>query len=135
MLKTKLLTAKRNMSEIEYNEETELDRYVLSYYPNLMTRLESLAQKAAFAEQKAVNSSSENMARKLREKWGHKDDPEVVAALSQGVEIFRRRVRERILRDHGDEVFLNKCSKCEKLVKTPRAKLCLWCGHSWHESS
>ncbi len=122
------------MDNIEYNEDAELDRYVLAYYPNLMTRLESLGQKAAFSEEKA-DGASESMARKLREKWGHQNDPEVVAALSQGTDTFRRRVRERILRENSDEVFLNKCAKCEKLVKTPRAKLCLWCGHSWHENS
>jgi len=100
-----------------------------------MTRLEALGQKAAYAEEKAQNSDSVNMARILREKWGHQDAPDVVAALAKGAEFFRRKVRERILRDHKDEVFLNKCSSCEKLVKTPRAKLCLWCGHSWHENS
>ena len=121
------------MDTIEYDEDAELDKYVLSSYPNLMTRLEALGQKAAFAEQKAENTTSKAMADKLREKWGSQNNPEVVAALSKGVEIFRRTVRNRILQDHADDVFLNRCPECDKLVRTPKAKLCLWCGHSWHE--
>lgn len=123
------------MDDKKYDEEDELDRYVLAYYPNLMTQLESLGHKAAHAEEKAESSSSANMANKLREKWGSTDNPEVVAALSDGLNVFRRRVRNRIVNEHSEEIFINRCSKCNKLVKTPMAKMCLWCGFSWREPS
>lgn len=119
------------MEDKNYDEEKELDRYVLAYYPNLMTQLESLGQKAAFSEEKAQSSNSLAMENKLRDKWGSQNNPEVVAALSEGVDVFRRKVRNRILKEHEKEVFLNRCHKCNKLVKTPMAKMCLWCGYSW----
>lgn len=119
------------MEENKYNEEKELDRYVLRYYPIFMTQLESLAQKAVFAEEKAQSTDHEGMANMLRNKWGSKDNLDVGAMLSDGVAVFRRRVRNRILKEHESEVFINRCTECNKIVKTPMAKLCLWCGFSW----
>ncbi len=119
------------MEEKVYDEEKELDRYVLEYYPNLMTPLESLGQKAVFAEKKAQSSNSPNMAKKLCEKWGSQNNPDVVAALSCGSDVFLSKVRNRILKENEKEVFLNRCHKCNKLVKTPMAKMCLWGGYSW----
>jgi hypothetical protein len=115
-----------------YDEDAELVRYVNDHYYSLMTVLERLGQKAAFVEEKASRSSP-GMAATLRRQWGAQNDPEVVAALTQGVDAFRARVAQRILRDHADEVFLNRCSACGRLTRTPRAQQCLWCGHDWHE--
>ena len=46
---------------------------------------------------------------------------------------FHRRVVERILQEHSAEVILNRCSECEGLCRTPRARQCFRCGHSWYE--
>lgn len=119
------------MEENKYDEEKELDRYVINYYPSLMTQLEFLGQKAVFAEKKAQSTGHEGMVNMLRNKWGGKDNPEVGAMLSDGVAVFLRRVRVRILKEHESEVFINRCPECNKIVKTPMAKLCLWCGFSW----
>ena len=44
-------------------------------------------------------------------------------------------ISRRIARNHPDEVFASRCPKCGRLPRTPRAKLCLRCGHSWRQSS
>jgi hypothetical protein len=37
-----------------------------------------------------------------------------------------------LLRDHEDEIFLNYCPQCTELCRTPKARMCVQCGHSWH---
>lgn len=121
------------MDKCEYNDGDTLTQYVWNNYQHLFSRLERLGVKAVLAEDKANIASSPKMAEMLRNKWGAENDPGVVAALSDGVDIFRERVRDRVLREHTDHVFINRCSNCKRVVRTPRAKQCLWCSHSWHE--
>ena len=123
------------MRNSTYDEERELDRYVLDHFGKFMTDLESLGQKSAFAKDKADASSSPRMAKTLIDKWGSENNPDVVKALEEGVDAFRRRVRERILKDHESEIFINRCLQCNKIVMTPRAQMCLWCNFSWHKDS
>jgi hypothetical protein len=58
--------------------------------------------------------------------------PEVLTLLEDGEVAFRRRMAERILRDHAD-MALNRCPKCEGLCRTPKSKQCFRCGHKWRE--
>ncbi len=115
----------------DYNEQKVLERYVLTYHEHLFTRLESLGFKAALAEEKA-SGSSPKMAEMLRNKWGSKDNPEVVQALSQGFEKFRDAVYKRLMQECADKIVINRCPKCSKIARTPRSKQCPWCFHSWH---
>ncbi len=75
------------------------------------------------------------MARLLRERWGAQNHADVVAAISDGPDAFRDRVRDRLLAECADEIFINRCSRCSRVVATPRAQQCLWCGHTWHVPS
>jgi hypothetical protein len=64
------------------------------------------------------------------------DDPDepgpvVRQLLADGPIEFKRRVAQRILREHGDAVFLNLCPRCRGLCRTPKALQCFRCGHSW----
>lgn len=120
------------MKSNEYNEAEVLEQYVLTHYSGLFTRLESLGFKAASADEKASNSSG-RQADMLREKWGAENNPEVVAALSKGVESFRRAVYARLMEEHSSEIYVNRCPSCTNVVRTPKAKQCQWCFHSWHE--
>ena len=54
-----------------------------------MTELERLGQKSILAEYKAENAGSPRMAEMLIEKWGSKNNPDVVKALSEGAGVFR----------------------------------------------
>ena len=63
------------------------------------------------------------------------DDPEVLALAAGGMAGFRARAAARILREHAGDVFLNNCPRCGGLTRTPRAQLCLHCGHDWHTPS
>lgn len=100
-----------------------------------MTELERLGQKSIMAEYKAENADSSRMAEMLIEKWDSKNNLDVVKALSEGVDVFRRRVRERILIDHESEIFINRCPECNNIVMTPKVQMCLWCNFAWHKDS
>lgn len=59
-------------------------------------------------------------------------DAEVEAALSDGFEAFRRRVRDRLLAEHRAAVFVNRCPRCQRMVRTPLARQCFWRGFDWY---
>ena len=114
-----------------YNDDCELTSYLWHNYRKLMTPLESLANKAIHAEMKAQHASPK-MAAVLRDRWGEKNDAAVVAALEDGPQAFRDRVRDRLLRECADEIIIKRCPKCSRVIATPQAEQCLWCGHDWH---
>jgi len=107
--------------------DEHLTKYVIDYYGGLMTRAEWLAYRAFLAEGKIQQGYSPEPLEDLQT-----NDPDALSLMSAGVDSFRRRVRERILRDHPDKVLLNYCPKCGGLATTPKARQCCWCFHDWH---
>jgi rubrerythrin len=79
---------------------------------------------------RTAEEDRQKAARLLREVPGV-DSPPVVALLADGEAAFRRRAAERVVRDHPMEVVLNRCPQCSVLCRTPTAKQCPRCGHSW----
>jgi hypothetical protein len=116
---------------MEYDDERELTRYIWDFYGQLMTPFEQRVGMAHLAAGKATIGHPEVAAIILR-KHGITGDPEAEAALSDGVEAFRQRVCHRVLAEHGVEVFVNRCLSCERVVRTPKARQCFWCGFNWH---
>lgn len=47
--------------------------------------------------------------------------------LKDGPKAYLDEVAARI----APQVELNRCPSCKCIVRTPKAKLCLWCGHDW----
>ncbi len=118
---------------MEYDEESILTRYICNHYQSLMTDFERKMIDVIFKRMMAEAANSPEVTRKALEKWGEIDDIKVNEALANGYEAYRRQVRDRLLKEHTNEVFINRCSQCNRIVRTPKAKLCLWCGHSWFE--
>jgi rRNA maturation endonuclease Nob1 len=50
--------------------------------------------------------------------------------LDPSIEEFRINVAKRVLSDNPQFKF-NNCPNCGKLARTPEAKQCSHCGHSW----
>jgi len=40
-------------------------------------------------------------------------------------------VRDRVVRDHPQAIV--RCPKCARVLRTPRARQCMWCLHDWHQ--
>lgn len=116
-----------------YDDDRELTDYIWHNYRHLLTAFEWRVWNADTADWKAERSS-EKMASTIRKRWGSQNDPEVAAALERGIAVFRREARNRILAEHPEEVTINRCSRCQRIVATPLARQCLWCGLDWHNS-
>jgi hypothetical protein len=118
---------------MSYDEEAEATRYIWRYCTHIMTDFERRAGRAAMGREKvaAMENAHQTTARKLSERWGLVGDPEIDSALSAGTEAFRRSVCLRILSEWGDQI-INRCPRCRRIVRTPQASQCFWCGHDWH---
>jgi hypothetical protein len=114
-----------------YDDENELTIYVWNHYGRLLTPVDAKAGWAVHADAKA-RLGSPQVAEFIWKRHKLADDPAVIEALADGVEAFRRRTAKRVLSDHAAEVFVNRCPKCNRVVRTPKAQQCLWCGHDWH---
>ena len=83
---------------------------------------------------KLENSTSDNttMTRMYKERGWLTSNQAVLDLLKDGYEIFELNVANRIIEQNTDKVFLNNCPRCNKLARTPYAKQCRHCGHTWH---
>jgi len=118
--------------------DAHLTWYVISYFP-FMTRAEWRAHRTFITEAKIQAGYSPETFdlgdRTLIAAGGEPlrtSDPEALSLMTDGLDAFLRRTRDRILRDHADQVVLNYCPKCGGLAKTPMAQQCHWCFHDWH---
>lgn len=115
-----------------YDEDRELTRYVAEYLGAFMTEFEARVWRAYCLSAKRLQGASSNsLSPKLRE-WIGLDDPAVEAELADGPEAFRRRVRDRVLAEAWAAAAVNRCPSCRRIVRTPQARQCFWCGCDWH---
>jgi hypothetical protein len=108
----------------------DLTRYIFQNYSHLMTLEEHAAYRSVQSEQKAQASDNPRIQDILRRSW-RADDPKVQVLLQEGSEAFLVNVHERILQEHADQVILNHCPHCSALARTPKARQCPKCFHSW----
>ncbi|PXX40287.1 hypothetical protein [Undibacterium pigrum] len=110
----------------------ETTPYVLEYFQHLMTD----------EEREAVNSFTFNVVASEKTELmiftpGRNEPSESTKKLySIGSANFRDQIKERLLLEHRAEIYANACPtpKYGKLPKTPKAKQCLSCSHSWRET-
>ena len=115
-----------------YEEAAELTRYIRRYHSSLFSRFEQRVEKAAWAREKYA-SATDDRSRHLMDRYGELDDGRINAALAGGPDSFRRSVVDRILSEHPDLHF-NRCPRCSRILRTPQARQCFWCGHDWHRA-
>lgn len=120
-------------------ENTTLADYVLQHYPQLMSEHERAVYRHLTMLFKhrdlgppppGTAAATEAVEGPFRSRLS--DDPAVVADAQAGWDAARERIAERIVGDHPDVVYLNRCTKCSALTRTPTARLCLSCGHTWY---
>jgi len=131
--------------------DDSLERYIFCYYKHLLSKHEwagwnyfMLKGKAAFTRSRPDQFPEDrwrNMSSRIEEGLMKdttealeiaSEDPAIGKLIKEYPDDFYVSVALRILRDHSDEVVLVLCSRCLNLCGTPKAKLCLRCGHSWH---
>lgn len=117
-----------------YDEQREIAAYVWQFYGDLFTPAEKRAYRPYIWERMKIEKKRDVVDFEWRVNR-IAEDTEVMVLLADGIEAFHRRAADRVLREHGDKVFLNRCPRCNHLVGTPKAQQCLWCGHDWHRAA
>ena len=114
-----------------YDEDDMIGYTIMKYQRDLLTSFEYKVWQAFLVRGKTLHARPgvEQHMRKVLKTLGRKD---IDAALALGYATFRRKVVERIMKEHPDKVVLNRCSVCHKIVGTPMARWCKWCKHDWH---
>ncbi len=115
-----------------YEEPHVLATYLWHNYAFLFDGTDRMVMKALIGEAKASGAESPALAQRIREVFGSRNAASVSARLADGEVEFQRRACERLLAAHPTEVMINRCPKCSRIVRTPKAHQCLWCGHAWH---
>jgi hypothetical protein len=118
--------------------DDKLARYVVIYYPHLMTKSERRARGHLITTIKATRGRSDlNAQAEARNDPDFapslSNDPEVLSLAAGGMKAFREATAARILNEHRGEIFLNRCPECGGLARTPKAKQCRFCGYDWHD--
>jgi ssDNA-binding Zn-finger/Zn-ribbon topoisomerase 1 len=101
-----------------------------------MTDCERAGLKALHMEKKAALHAQEGLEKQAsleRKRYTDMNKPSVSEALKMGDSAFMRKIRKRILMEHSDQIELNRCPKCDRIPRTPKAKQCPWCRHSWRD--
>jgi hypothetical protein len=108
----------------------------MDYYSRFMTSKEVAAMKHSITSQKFSKTTATNVTDSrsgfFAEKGWLSSDSEVLELIKDGIEAFRIKTATRIVKDNPGKVYFNNCPKCERLARTPNAKQCRYCGHSWH---
>jgi hypothetical protein len=118
--------------------DKELINYIITYHSNLMTGKEQLGLTHLMSEIKIGDldnaETREKIARKMilykRIGW-LTEDKEILDLINGNHEAFYKKTAERILKEHQDKIDFNNCPNCGRLARTPFARQCRHCGHSW----
>jgi len=108
----------------------ETAKYIIDYFPNLMTNEEWNTLR--YLRLKSKTQGNPRMERLLRKSGDLSISDIGMELIKKGSENFRLNVAERILKESQEEIFLNECPKCGFLARTPQSRQCRNCGHNWH---
>src|SRR5947209_9375088 len=99
-----------------YDEEHEIAVYVWQHYGDLFTPAEKRAYWPYLWERMKVEKKRD-VAEYDWKRHRIAEDAEVMALLADGAEVFYRRAAQRVLKEHGADVFLNRCPRCGRVVR------------------
>lgn len=109
--------------------DKETASYIRTYFSQLMTDDEMLALKYHMYTYKTEDNPQ--MRKVMVDRGWISKRPDVKEFLKDGYEEFELNVAKRIMKETPEKVFLNNCPMCNKLARTPSARQCRHCGHSW----
>jgi len=116
--------------------DKETIRYILIYYSHFFNEKESIAHRhlnSVFKLNGELETSPMYNAHK-RKGW-ITTDTEALELIKNGETEFYLNTANRIIKAHKDEIFLNTCSNCQKLARTPKARQCRHCGNKWFDKT
>lgn len=119
-----------------YDDDVELTHYVWRNYPKLFTavdweRGEGEPEDPWTAEDRAMLRDA--LIRQPMGPSGMFPDGMLIGHLRIN-DRLRQRASRQLLKKFPDEIRILRCAMCNRVVQTPRARQCLWCGFDWHAS-
>jgi hypothetical protein len=116
--------------------ELERERYIINYFSRFFTPNEYKAYRHLMSLEKLgeVNEGDNRLTAYKKMEW-ISSDPNVLELIKNGSNEFHCKTAERIALENKDSVFFNECPNCNKLAKTPLARMCRYCGEKWFNSS
>lgn len=111
--------------------------YIFNYFSHFMTEVESQAwrhEQSRLQLEHAENKDPDFIRKRQAiyyEKGWMTTNPYVLSFLERGTDYFIEEVAKRIAKEHKTEVVYNRCKKCSKLARTPKAQQCKACGYTW----
>ena len=124
------------MSRENYDDDAALRAYVGKHCRHLMTPLE---RRTSEYTGPITSDTDHDKARRLsaflEDRDGHVDDAQVVAVFDELDESTRISAPvDRLLAECRDDLNVNRCPARSRITRSPLAKQCPWCPHSWHNS-
>jgi len=121
----------------DYDDDDALTEYIWRHYTHLLAAAEARAglYTEPLDRDTALKLKGEAFADYLDRTHGSVTTSELNVALQDGRIVLFRRARDRILKEHGQTVFINRCPACGRIVRSPGARQCIWCNHDWHHGT
>jgi hypothetical protein len=113
-----------------YDDDEILTRYVLAHFGYLLPARQVVLLKYAY--QRLKRWDDESLQKPPVRRWLGLDDPDASKVFENGPLAFMRTLRDQLLSERKDKIRINRCPKCSRIVRTPKAQQCLWCGFDWH---
>jgi hypothetical protein len=112
----------------EYDDQQELENYVWRNYKHALSQREQALHSAALKELKLRVAPAYRIFFP-----NYRLEADVAAVVERGLAQFERECCERLLRDYVDQIYINRCERCNRIVVSPISCFCLWCRHKWFE--
>jgi hypothetical protein len=126
-----------NNSRVDF----ETASYIVNSFPRLLTANEAAALRHYLATFKIGTPDAYNSLEAYETKlnWWKEgnyisEDPDVLNLLANGLNQFYIETACRIAEQTPEKVYFNYCPNCKMLARTPYARQCKHCGHSWHDT-
>jgi len=120
-----------------YDDEAAVVEYVWQHYQHLLTPAEARAglYLRGMTRAVAIESKGVQFADWLDETFGAVTEQQISQALADGWDALRIRTTQRLLTERAEEIFVNRCPSCRRIVQSPLAKQCHWCKHNWRQKT
>jgi len=117
--------------------DKETAKYIIDYFSELLPSHEKIAMEYMLSQFKPENRDKHTFMNKwatdIYKKNGWLTESQTVLdLLKEGYDSFERKTALKILKEHPNDIFLNKCPQCQRLARTPFAKQCKHCKFDWH---
>ena len=114
--------------------DEELKKYLIKKCQSWMLPEEKKAIKQIeLRESEIYNAEKSKLAQKKMELVYGIGDEKTDNLVALGKERLEYKIANRLLKDNNG--IINKCPKCGKLARTPKAKQCKYCGNKWFEKN